>query len=85
MAADTATHSMRPAPAGSGSGSGVESLAEAERLFWNCEKHARIHAWDATGAAACSNAYELILRSRFRGSFSDLMKWWNHEKNANNP
>lgn len=66
------------------SGTRPDHLISAEKLFLECEKHSQTRVMEVSDAALCSGAYELLLKERFKGKFSDLMAWWNQEKSLGN-
>jgi hypothetical protein len=66
-------------------GVGVGSGSEAEESFWACEELSQQHFLGSSGADACSKAYEILLREKFKGSFPDLLRWWNQEKALRHP
>jgi hypothetical protein len=55
-------------------------ITEAEKRFWACENASRDRVLDTGDAVLCSGAYELLLKERFGGRFSDLLSWWQREK-----
>lgn len=56
------------------------AVTEAEKVFWYCERRSTAHVLDPGDAFICSGAYEVLLRQKFRGDFSELMAWWSREK-----
>lgn len=65
---------------GTSSGTRSASLLTAEQLFWECEQSSQTQVLGAGDAAICSGAYELLLKERFKGKFSDLITWWKRGK-----
>lgn len=55
-------------------------VRDLQRHFLTCERHAAQMLLSATDAAACSRAYEELLRRGFDGDFTRLLAWWQAER-----
>lgn len=57
------------------------SLDEAVVLFWDCDYAASTDSvLDMSAGAACSIAYEKVLKQKFNGDFNALVAWWKAHK-----
>ena len=57
-------------------------VREVQRLFLTCERQASQTMMGAADAAACSRAYEELLKRGFDGDFRRLLVWWQAERAA---
>lgn len=53
---------------------------EMEEAYWDCEYEATEGIIDLNAAAACSEIYETLKSTKFRGDFKLMLLWWNENK-----
>ena len=57
-------------------------VRELQRLFLACDRQASPMLMSAADAAACSHAYEALLKRGFDGDFKRLLAWWQGERES---
>lgn len=57
-------------------------LADAEKIYWDCEFAAGGALLELAEAEACSEAYEYLKKHKFQGDFQRFMVWWQDNRQS---
>ena len=82
LSAQTYAEESAKSSRSSGSINARQAATNVEKQFWACDYAATTRGMGLGEGAMCSEVYEDLKKSKFRGDFQAMLSWWQQNKAA---